>query len=1465
MEDFQELPEISGAGGGGGGQQVVQQTVQQNVTIAAPTARQPTVAANNLFSVAFAKTVYALSEGEIEGFPNSITKDTFLDSTPIQNADDTYNFQGYTIDHRTGTDETQTPITGFSTTENVVGVNTNLTVAAGALTRTITDTDVERCRIIMSFPALQAQNRDNGDVTGTSVSFKIEVSANGGSYVEIDSPTVSGKSNSQFQRAYEFDLDGTGPWTIRLTRLTGDDSSGYVANQTRWQSLVEIIDEKFAYPNTALLALKVDARQFNSIPNVAVRLRGKRVQIPTNYNPTTRVYTGIWDGTFQTAWTDNPAWIFRDIVVNDRFGVARYVSNISIDPWYLYTVSQYCDELVPDGNGGTEPRFTCNVYLQNAGSVYEVLNGLASCFRGLIYYSQGQLFLTQDREQLPVQQFSESNVIQEVDDSGQVTAPCFTYSGTARGARKSVVLANWDDPNQAYSSVTEYQQDDTLLETFGYNPIDLRLLGVTSRGQALRAAKHTLFSNRYLTERVSFRIAAEGLAAGVGEIIQIADPMKQGQRLGGRIKSIDGNNIKLDAVLSLNDAIDYTLTLVVPDGETVTNPDGSITKRPKLSVHNLVSASQDFSNPEFRVFASQDLDDELITQAGDSLGGLVAVDSLGTTTAEVDGIIDTQANALWVLEWSDMQAALYKIVAISEVEPLVFQVEAVQYNASKFDYVDNDLPIAVPKDRFTLEAPQAVAELTAKLVYNNGRTQISADWEAPQRNGADDVLIRGYRYQWRQTGAAQWNEVQVTSVTNATVSLPDHVYGNTYEFRAATFDRLSRQSEFTAVTVSDFDAIPDLSAAEFNATVTHANQPDGTQLLIVDPGTCPILPRITGFRCWAKPRNLKGGEIPGVKTPGNDGYYFLADIPLTGYYTIAFHAPDTYDVRISFTSAIFGEAPDDYIYDVVERGEIAPPAPNNFSVVESANRAGKRFSWQLPLSEYGSWDQKVVSDIIGYEVRFKRGELANNIVEFDVDTDIITVKTSTVIGIKTNQHLLTVGEEIVFAATTGTLPTGITAGTTYFVAADGFNSVEFKVATTAGGDPIDLTGTATGDYRVSGPAALATRLNLSASWGAGLELASGGLNANQQWFETSLFDTDSWVVMVKSVDATNWRSDLPAFVLVNIGAPPVSNAVATIDARDQGGDDTWEGNYINCEVNDDGDLVQTDAGRDSIFTWNFDNDEEESNLLLSTTATATYQHKLVALTGADTVLVQDPDGTNDDDKLLQEDTPVVIDVASSSFELQRDDTTILHLLKENDTLEFVEVSGSLPTGISTGTTYHVVSTDLTTTVFRVAATQGGTAITLSGTATGTYAVRGAAFGILAEQRFYSDTELAEGGIVHPYAPFERLLGDVYRVETTFKSPDGITAGNITALTAQLDYPDVIESIEDADISDSSEGTAISLSKTFRAISSVQVTLQNTTAVTAVVLSKSTTSITVVCRNSAGNAVEGTVDLVVVGY
>lgn len=1264
MDDIKKLPEISGAGGGRSSPP--QTKVVQRVSVTSPT-RQPVEEANNLFSVAFAKTVYAISEGEIEGFPNGALKDIFLDSTPIQNQDGSTNFNGYTIDSRFGTDETQTPMLGFSTVENTVGVNTAVTTASGPVTRTITDLDTERCRVIINHPALQSTNIDNGDIQSTSVRYQISVSTNGGPYNVVTDQTVSGKSNSQFQRAYEFDLAGIGPWSVRVTRITADSTSAYLQNAIQWQSYTEIVDEKFAYPNTALVGIKVDARQFNNIPDVSVRVRGKRVQVPTNYNPVTRVYTGIWDGTFTTAWTDNPAWIFRDIVLNPRFGCARYMPTIAIDPWYLYTVSQYCDEMVDDGQGGLEPRFTCNVYLQNPGGVYEVLNALASCFRGLVYYSQGKLFLTQDRAQLPVQQFSEANVIQEVDDSGNVTSPCFTYTGTAKTARKSVVLANWDDPNQVYSSVTEYLQDDELLERFGYNPVDLRLVGVTSRGQALRAAKHTLFSNRYETEKVSFRIGAEGLAASVGEVIQIADPLKQGQRLGGRVRAIDQgtNTVTLDATLNLDPGNTYTLTLVIPDGETVTNPDGSTVTKPKLQALNVENYSTDAD---------------------------------GYTTIQLNGVIQTQVNALWVLEWQNLEAALYKIIAISEVDPLVFQVEALQYNNSKFGYVDNDLPVAIPKDRFTVTNATAPTNVTAELVFRNNQTQINAYWKAPQLNNSVDLLIRAYRYQWRQVGDTEWSSITQISTTNVSQTVDNHVFGDAYEFRVAAVDRLGRQSEFVTLNVAPFEAIPDLSDTAFNAVVRHQNQPDGTQLLIVNAGTCPIPERVTGYRCWAFPTNVPT-VIPGVKEPEADGWYFLSDIPLTGYYTIAFHAPGDWEVRVAFTSAIYGENPSNYLYDTIKRDEIVPPKPTLFTVVENNTSGLKRFSWQLPLSEYGSWDQGVVSDVVSYQIRYKQGGLIN-------------------------------------------------------------------------GDP-------------------------SATWDQAIELYSGGVSAQQQWFETSLFDTDEWTVMVKSVDATQWRSDEPASILVNIGAPVISNAVYAecIDNT------TWPGTYINLTVSDTYDLttqddtylltqdgtyliadtgnnalVQIDPSMDSYYIWNFDNNFLESAILITTAAQASYQHNIGALTGADTVLLQE----NDDD-----------------------------IWQENDDQ------------------------------------------------------------IYAEQRTYGVGVLSgeSSGILHPYAPYEKLIEDVYQVQTLIRSRDGISAGALTSLCFELDYPDVIESQNDVAISSSGAGTAIPLNKTFRVVKSVQLTLQDTGtgAINALVLSKTTSSVTVKCVNSSGTAVAGLIDITVVGY
>lgn len=1258
--DSEKMVVVTGAGGGGGGGGGKDGWGNQ-----LSQSRTPVEAANNLFSVAFAKTVFALSEGEVEGFPSGVAaKDIYLDGTAIQRSDGTFNFNDVELEYRAGTDS-QSPLSYFSTVENTVGVGVEVTQNVGPVTRTITDPDTERVRVIIQHPSLQSVNTANGDTNPTSVSYRIELSTNGGPFVVQAEPTISGKSSGQFQRAYEFDLPGSGPWQVRVTRLTADSTSGFLSNSIIWQAYTEIIDEKLAYPNTALLGVKVDARQFNNIPDVKVKLRGKRVQIPSNYNPASRTYTGVWNGTFTTAWTDNPAWIFRDLVVNPIYGIRRYLPSADVDKWNLYSISQYCDELVPNGFGGTEPRFRCNLYLQNEGSVFEVINALSSVFRGLTYYNEGKLFVSQDRPSSPVQQFSEANTIQEVDENGNVTSPCFSYSSSSRTARRSVVLANWDDPLQDYNSVIEYLQDDELLRQFGYLPIDLRLIGVTSRGQALRAAKATLFANRYLTETVTFRVAAEGLASGIGEVVQIADPNKQGQRIGGRIASVSGNTITLDTLFPIVGGRPYTVTLVNPNGETITNPDGTTKTTPKLTTHNVISYTQ----------------------------GEV-------TELTLSGTVNVQQGTLWVLEWQDLSAGLYRIISISEYEPLRYEIQALQYNSSLYDYIDNNLLAQTPKDRFVVRDANPPTGLTAKLDYRNGRVRIFADWTAPQIDGIDDTQIGEYRYQYRQVGSEQWIGTQDTVYTDADISLFQYAYGMQFQFRVASRNRLGQQSNWVQVNVADFEPLPDISAAEYKATVTHVNQPDGSQLIMISSGLLPLPERVAGYRVWAKPGNDLDGNLPGVKPPEADGYYLLNDIPLTGYYVISFHAPATYTVRVALLSAVAGEGSGStYIYDTVARAEIAPPTPELFTVIQSQNNIGKRFSWRVPAPSFGAWDKGVVTDITSFEVRYKQGELGS--------------------------------------------------------------------------------------------------LTTSQAWDIGIPLFSGGVPATQQWFETNLFDNDTWIVMIKAVDQTGWSSDVPAYIIVNTQQPLSANIVVTGTADfnlattelincsissvyeifAESGNAILQENNVQLITEQGGaDYVQQDnLASDAYIIWLFDNNYLESGLLITTSALATYQHEIRSLSDLGIPLLAENDNI---------------------------------ILQENDR-------------------------DLTTENYDYSAiSQIGFAST----------------------------------IWHPYAPKEKLTEDLYGVKTRFRSVDGVTPGEVYQIDYELDYTDIIESFNDVATSAGGD-TTVNLTRSFFAVTGVQATLQASggTAVSVVIVSRTTTQVVLKTIDSSGNRVNGLVDLTVQGY
>ncbi len=1524
--------EVKGAGGGGGSRsQNVTQQITQNVTVVSPT-RKPVERPDSLFSTTIAKILYGISEGAIEGFPSSnILKDIFLDNTPAMNSDGSTNFDGFDYDFRLGTN-TQTHINDFSNIENVRGVGIPVTKASGAIEQTITDQDIERARVILSFPALISQNQENGDINGSSVRFQISVSANSGPFnVKVDK-TVSGKSSGEFQRAYEFALAGTAPWIVRVERITADSATAFVTNPLNWSSLVEIIREKLTYPNTAILGLQVDAKAFNTIPDLGLRVRGVRVQVPNNYNPVTRTSSGVWDGTFKLAYTTNPAWIFRDIVINDRYGCRKFVPDIDIDKWYLSSVAAYCDELVDDGAGSQEPRFSCNVYLQNAGSVFSVLRGLSSIFRASIYYSTGQLFVSQDRPTLPVQQFSPANVIEEMDDDGRVVGNAFNYSGSARGARKSVCIASWDDPDQNFDAVVEYRQDDELLQKYGFNPLDLRLVGVTSRGQAIRACKHALFVNRYETQKVSFRVGAEGLACSVGEIIQIADPLRQGQRLGGRVKNIHQNKVTLDAELNLvNFSTNlYKLFLVRAGGELLTQPDGTVSNEPRL--------------------------DPLDVTAAENIDGRAVLTVTGNPKVSAEGCI-------WVLEWESLQAAEYRIVSIVESSPMIYSVEAITHNESKYDVIDdNQLPV-IPKDRFKIGPPSKVTNLSAKLVYRNGQVRIASTWNGPQVNNAIDILIRGYNVEYRSVDDLDYQPF-TSSLSSIDVPLESHIFGKEYQIRVQAVNRLGQVSGWVSADVDGFDPLPAIDDSQYGAIIRHQNQPDGTQLLIVDSGSLPIDERITGYRCETRALEVPT-LIPGVRVPDNDGWYFLNDIALTGYYSIAYHAPGDYQLRVRFTSAVFGEKPTDYLYDIVARDEIAPPTPSLFTVVEDRASRSKRFSWSLPVSQYGSWDQGVVTDVVNYESRFKAGNFTPALEDLGemgrMDADPITsdqtqnytqtygvapVVIANVVNVSGTANDPAI-VQITSETTTGFdyrlyTPSGaaltiadtarlnyiavlpgeyqfpnnkrISAGriTTNAVANTDFVNVEFDtpfvrhpvvlvqttsnltkwtatrvrnvttfgfqvalqlaeseapvssaeeiswVAFTQGmyevGDDfmidanrdhklssasksIDFSasfggtqvlmfahlnsyddpdpamagvvsrgvanvvlqafeeqtadaetthadeslayvaaGRRTNNNAIQGNAGILRGFDFSPPWELGLPLASVGAQASQQWFETSLLDKGTWTVMLKSVDATEWRSDEPAYIIVNALSQLVDNAVSETVINKN----TWPGSYTNLDlptVSGSTKKLQTQVGKNGLYIWNFDNNFDKSNLVIDVESdNCTFQHKIGALTGASTVFVQEDGGM---------------------------------LLQEND-----------------GELYY-------------------------------------------EQRSYTDAELTgEGaGILHPYAPFEQLTGDAYVVQTTMKSGTAKGTGEITEIKVTLDYPDIFESLNDVVISNNSGGTVVNFNKTFRAIQGVQATIQASggNALYAEVVSKTTANVTIRLKNSTGNATSGVVDITAQGY
>lgn len=478
------------------------------------------------------KIVEVISDGEIEGLADGM-KSVYFDNTPVQNKDGSYNFNNVQLEGRVGS-QVQDVIAGFNTSEKEVSVGTQVRKNL-PITRTVTDSKVSRLRLTIGVQSLFSQ-AENGDTSGTTVELVITIGSQ--SYPV----SISGKYSSQYLQQHTFDNLPPVPFTVKVERVTEDSKSQRLQNNTVWSSYTEIIDTEFTYPNTALIGVKFDSEYFSNIPARTYDLLGLRVKVPSNYDTRTRKYTGMWDGTFKTDWTDNPAWILYDVVTSKRYGLGNRLGEFGADKWTLYQVSQYCDQLVPDGFGGQEPRFTCNAWLTEQRSAYDVINDICSIFRAMPVWNGQQLTVVMDRPSDPVWTYTNANI--EKDG--------FNYTFSAKKARHNAIQVEYADKDNGYEKAIEYVSDDESIRRNGLNVKKITAFGCTSRGQAHRTGLWLLQTEKLETKTVTFTVGAEGLMHVPGDIIKVADTYYAGTNVGGRVLSVNGKKVTLDREISVN-------------------------------------------------------------------------------------------------------------------------------------------------------------------------------------------------------------------------------------------------------------------------------------------------------------------------------------------------------------------------------------------------------------------------------------------------------------------------------------------------------------------------------------------------------------------------------------------------------------------------------------------------------------------------------------------------------------------------------------------------------------------------------------------------------------------------------------------------------------------------------------------------------------------------------------------------
>lgn len=661
--------------------------------------RTPTEQPDDLQSVAKAKILVALGEGEFAG--QLTAKDIYLDGTALENADGSQNFSGVTWEFRAGT-QAQKYIQGIPGTENEINVGTEVS-SATAWTRTFTNTQLSAVRLRLKWPSLFKQE-DDGDLVGYSVNYAIDLQTDGGTWQTVLDTSVTGKTTSGYERSHRIDLPQAGStWTIRLRKITSDANSAKIGDTMMLQSFTEVIDAKLRYPNTALLYIEFDSSQFNgSIPQISCEPRGRVIRVPDTYDPETRTYSGTWAGTFKWAWTDNPAWIFYDLVVSDRFGLGDRLTTANIDKWTLYQVAQYCDQMVPDGKGGsdTEPRYTCNVYIQERNDAYTVLRDFAAIFRGMTYWGDDQIVALADMPRDVDFTYTHANVI-----DGR-----FTYSSSTTKNRYTNALVSWSDPDNAYSDAMEPVFEQALVARYGFNQLEITAIGCTRQSEANRKGRWGILTNNK-DRVVTFNVGEDGNIPQPGYVIAVADRNLSGRDLGGRISAVNGRVLTLDRA-----------------------PDASAADRMVVNLPSGVSQSRTIQS---------------IT------GNKVTV-----TTAYSETPV---AEAVWVIESDELYAQQYRVITVTDNNDGTFTIVGANHDPDKFDRIDTG---AIIDQRPVSVIPPGNQSPPANIVISSFsvvQQNISVETMRVSWDQAQNAIA--YEAQWRRNDG-NWVNVPRSSTTS---------------------------------------------------------------------------------------------------------------------------------------------------------------------------------------------------------------------------------------------------------------------------------------------------------------------------------------------------------------------------------------------------------------------------------------------------------------------------------------------------------------------------------------------------------------------------------------------------------------------------------------------------------------------------------------------------------------------------